>query len=89
MKTIPVDVIFDDLFEPFGLPSDIIAHRFQVIECDGAYIVIQDSISKPLRDKRVFKAFLSKHSAFEYLKDLGIDIESEDAPREQDGDENE
>jgi len=83
--TIPVNIAFDEIFDaPEGTPNEIVAERFQVLEVDGAYLVIQETIFSDKPSKQEYKAFVMREDAFSYLELFGIehDEKEEDSDRD-------
>ena len=77
-KTIPVQLIFDEIYEPTDFPEEVIAERFKVIEVDGAYIVLHECIRETKPSTQEFKAFCLEDDAFSYLEMLGVERDKQD-----------
>lgn len=76
--TVPVNIIFDEVYDPPSFPAELLADRFQIMEIDGYYLVIHELIeNKVQKARQEFKCFLTLKEAQSYLEMMGVEFGEE------------
>ena len=76
--TVPVNVIYDEVYDPPTFPAELVADRFQILELDGYYLVVHEMIYQKIQPaKQEFKCFLGLDDAKSYLKMFGVEFEED------------
>jgi hypothetical protein len=78
VSTVPVNCIFDEIYDSPSFPTDIIVDHFRILEVDGYYITIHESLYKTQVSDQFYKCFLSLSDAQSYLEMFGIIFKEED-----------
>lgn len=77
--TVPVNTVFDQIYDPPSFPAELVGDRFQILEIDGYYLVIHEMIYNEVKPaKQEFKCFIELDDAKEYLKMFGVEFEEDE-----------
>lgn len=77
VETIPVKVVHDMIYEASEFPETVLADRFQILDVDGYFLVIQESLYSDKPSQQKFKCFLMESDAWAYLDMFGIERDEE------------